>query len=471
MKVAIVSVALSLLVTAGGYCWMNNAPDPSTPQTIGVPRPAGTPPDEAKRTPPRKAASSKELAAASQTSTPAKPPDDLSDADPKFEVARRMAEELERGEEELVAALQRLRDGVSGIGETDARPTEKPTTEQVAKLVQAQRAFATQFLEHHRPFQAALERLRKSLEQAPGAYRQAASYYRDRADQEGNSAFQEEYSRLAANCDAYVRVVHERRELLDRLLKEVGDVTPFLEKVVAFLDDLSESTKLTRGVDDAEHRRASYAKLLTFANTLKTVEGTLQEYSRKLKERSLSPKVRREHQEAVAQAKAAEEARSARSAREEEGRQRQQFLEEFEKRRQRFLTEEEKLRERFLAEERRHGGHPGYLCGEFATRATSTSSTRQDGSAAAQAVSPAQPPASAAPQTVPQPQQVEYRVVPTVAPSPAPQGWPLAYYPPQVAPGPVHHHPPAARPQPARVVIPVPARGNPAPRHNRPGKR
>ena len=63
-------------------------------------------------------------------------------------------------------------------------------------------------------------------------------------------------------------------------MKDVEAARPFVEKAVALLNDLTDFTKLAQGLDDAEHRRASHAKLLTFVSTLKRFEGTLGKITR-----------------------------------------------------------------------------------------------------------------------------------------------------------------------------------------------
>lgn len=87
-----------------------------------------------------------------------------------------------------------------------------------------------------------------------------------------------------------------------------------MEKTAAFLKDFENWIRLTPGLDDASQRRAYLAQLAQYTQTLRKFQDVFERLVQKLKERSLSSNLRREHEQevaAAAEAKHAEERRQA----------------------------------------------------------------------------------------------------------------------------------------------------------------
>lgn len=259
-------------------------PDPA-PLPIRV-RPATTPPASRQMAPVPEPTSK-----SSAPSTVQLPPD----ADVRVQMATLSREQVARREEELSGVLGRLSKALSGIGGPDDWESHEMAMEEFQKLVTLQRKMASEVLAGYEQFRSAMAAYRKDLDRAPEAYRQAATYFKERAIAEDNEFFKKNYMLLSDNCHAYARLVQSRRAELERFLTDVAETVAFVEKTAAFLKDFEDFVRLTPGLDTSAARREFRQQLKEYVKAFSAFQDRFIEFSRKLKERAFSDGLSLEH--------------------------------------------------------------------------------------------------------------------------------------------------------------------------------
>lgn len=250
---------------------------------------------------------------------PAEPPspsDASPDADTRVQLARLTKDALARREEELAAIFRRLEQALGKIGSADQGSAHEITLEEFAKLVRLQRQMAQEIIDGYAAFRTTMAGYRQGLEQAPGVYRQAAAFYRERAAQETDPLFRKNYTLLAEDCEAYIRLLGGRRDELVSFLRDVAETVTYIEKTARYLQDFEDFVRLSPGLDTSAARRAYREQIKSYVQSFARFQVLFERFSQKLKAQSLSAKLRSEHERAVAAAREADRVRRLREEQE-----------------------------------------------------------------------------------------------------------------------------------------------------------
>lgn len=210
------------------------------------------------------------------------------DADARVQLVTLRRNAVAVREQEVFAALVRLKRALSGISSpTDVSGVDRATAEFLSVVVSQRRA-AEEVVAGHTAFRTATVEYRRELTRAPEAYRQAAIYYRERAGTEPSVQFKGNYEKLAEMCDAYGRIVARRLTDLDAFTKDAADTVRYVEQLGGFLKDLEEFFRLSPAADTTDARKQFRDQLSGFAKSYAVTQQQFESLHQKLKDRAFS---------------------------------------------------------------------------------------------------------------------------------------------------------------------------------------
>jgi hypothetical protein len=206
-------------------------------------------------------------------------------------VKRRIATQ----EEELTACIASLSEAIEKFNRTDYEAMDA-TIEAFQALTAKMRVLADEVIKGYGRFAAANEQLRRELRLAPDAYRQAAAYYRERANDYQDPVLRQNCLTLAENCENFIPVFQERLAHIDTFLGEVDRMQPFLRETAAWLKDFEDFLKLWPGGSTAEPRRQYREKLKLYAKAFAEFQSLFERFNEKLREATFSTRLQVERE-------------------------------------------------------------------------------------------------------------------------------------------------------------------------------
>ncbi len=210
------------------------------------------------------------------------------DADARVQLAALRRNAIAKREGEVAVVLGRLKKALDGIDRTGGNSRIETASAEFQKVVKLQRQAATEVVTGYADFQKAIDGYRRELSRAPEAYRQAALYYRERAEVEPNDLLRANYVKLAELADAYGRRVGPRQTELESFLAAAGETVRYVEALARFLKDLDEFFQLSPGAEATAARTQFREQLKGFAKSYAATQSRFEEFHQKLKQQAFS---------------------------------------------------------------------------------------------------------------------------------------------------------------------------------------
>jgi hypothetical protein len=201
-------------------------------------------------------------------------------------------------EEELVASTEVLVKAIDEFNTSDYDSIDV-TIEAFRQHTAKMRAIGEEVVKGYGKVAKANEQLRKELRLAPEAYKQAAAYYRERAEDYENPTLKANCLALAENCELFIPIFKERLDGLQGFNGEVDRMQPFLRETVAWLKDFEDYLKLWPGGSTAEARRSYKAKLKAYAKAFDEFQRQFERFNEKLRDATFSTKIQTEREAKV----------------------------------------------------------------------------------------------------------------------------------------------------------------------------
>jgi hypothetical protein len=200
--------------------------------------------------------------------------------------------------EELTKCIAALSDAIEKFNRADYDSMDV-TIEAFKNLTQQMRVLADEVITGYDKFASANEQLRRELRNAPEAYRQAAAYYRERANDYEDPVLRQNCLTLAENCELFIPIFNDRLASLDTFQGEVGRMQPFLRETAAWLKDFEDYLNLWPGGSTAAPRRQYREKLKLYAKTFAEFQKLFERFNEKLREATFSTRLQSERESKV----------------------------------------------------------------------------------------------------------------------------------------------------------------------------
>jgi hypothetical protein len=222
-------------------------------------------------------------------------PDVPQSGDLRQELATIVKKRIATQEEELTKCIATLSEVIEKFNRADYDSMDV-TIEAFKNLTQQMRALAAEVIKGYDKFASANEQLRRELRNAPEAYRQAAAYYRERANDYEDPVLKQNCRTLAENCELFIPIFKDRLASLDTFHGEVGRMQPFLRETAAWLKDFEDYLNLWPGGSTAAPRRQYREKLKLYAKTFAEFQTLFERFNEKLREATFSSRLQSERE-------------------------------------------------------------------------------------------------------------------------------------------------------------------------------
>ncbi len=279
------------------------------------------------------------------------------DADPRLQRMGLVNRNLAAREERIAEAVRKVAAAVRQVSPVDL-DTHDLAIEEFQKLVREMKTAAASLTSGYAEYERAMADLRRQLEAAPSAYRDAAAYCRERGKEEKREFLKRQYEGLARACDDLTGVSEKRLANHETDLKKAGEAVEDVRSAARFLDDLDKILAVWPGGDASSVRREFRKELQTFVKAFDALLGLLESYQEKLRAEAVSERLQ-EERVALERKKADEERRrrealeARRREAEQEAARRAELLAEARRQEEAEAARQHAAKERRRAEEAR----------------------------------------------------------------------------------------------------------------------